>query len=500
MVMFFNYIKNCIIYLLLFSCSFNSSMVFAMQPEGHSESNMITPWIAPAASFAIGRYCPEIAEGMLPRFLPNDLLAHSLVPPILHYGGYGVSAHLVARNLNIDYSDLFKKKECKDLVKKSLNFIPAALCHPVVARATTDLCIHMTRNYLSTPNSQFLQNYGAQAIMATGAAGTLYLVNRNLLNRTLLQKSKKLLKDSRPYLFVLPLLGTYKRDVIHDALMSRVSDYIGPTLRSDISWGLDKGLLIGGVGLTLYLLAFETFGFASNRYLRKKMQEVRQAFGRLQNFIADRLSTCADQLVQNSEIVRKTTEDQLQQQTAQEVARKSELQKTTGALRQVHEQNKASQDAIAALLRIAQNLASETRTIALISLEVSANLAQLKQGHATTMSQLQDNYKNMSAEFLRLMAENDKSIAQKIHAIEEICQSDSQTIVEISTKLSELIALLNQENQTYNLTEDRIDRIAVTLTSISLRNNQMSHNLALMMVELDKTPGNPNAMDVDAGK
>ena len=206
-------------------------------------SNIVTPYINAAASVAVARYVPEIAESLMPRITPNYPLANTLVPATIKYGGYALGAHfLLKKGLGVNYSDCMKREYLERVGKKAVklapNLIPATLCHPQAAQFAADCCTSLASSYVSESSLPTLNKYTALTLMATGALSTLYLVNQNVFNGKLWKKVKRVCKDIRPYLFAAPLVGAYNADAIKNYAMSYVPLKPGSHLHSDLGNGL----------------------------------------------------------------------------------------------------------------------------------------------------------------------------------------------------------------------------------------------------------------------
>lgn len=280
-----------------------SSIAYPMNKEGDDEPNMITPYIAPAASLAMARYGSEIASATMPRMFPENQLANALVPSTLKYGGYALGGYLIAKNIGLKPDALLNKQNLKTGAQVALSAAPALLCHPQVANAAHAYAKELAIDYLSKDNAALVDNYGKQALIATGALGTLYLLNKNVPYSNLLKKAKKLAKDSRPYLFIAPLIATYNRDVLKDALCNQLPTNMLANIKNDVGWCIDKTLLVGGLGITGYLLATQTFGMTTNGYLKKKIEDLKASLDKIGAFITDKLGKRTDALVENAKNV-----------------------------------------------------------------------------------------------------------------------------------------------------------------------------------------------------
>jgi len=401
------------------------------------ESNMITPYIAPATSLALARYGSEMAGAMMPRLFPEHPLANALVPQALRYGGYAVGGYLIAKNFQIKPADILVSETAKKIAKNGLNFAPAALCHPRVAQAATATCSQLASHYLSTNTAALVQNYVTPTLSSAVALRTLYLVNRNVAHGSLIEKSKKFIHDSRPYLFMAPMLATYNRDIIKDYLIGQLPNTIGPNLKSDMNWGLDKGLLIGGVGITCYLLAFETFSIASNGYLSKRIKDLQQRFGTLQDFMSTRLSNRADKLVNNSEKLRDATTNQMIELRKNDDNRNNKIYEINGELKELLVRNLTSHEETEKIERIIRVLAQELEAIERANqnqVVTSKDLAQTIEQLAISLANLKIHLKKEDTAYGAINAQ--LSRISKIR--DTIAHNQANSTVAINQMLNEL--------------------------------------------------------------
>ncbi len=407
MVMQFNQNNIKIIFIAAITCL----MPFNVYSMNADNASMVTPYVAPAIALGVGRYGPELSQMVVSRVLPENGVAAALVPPIIRYAGYGVGGCLISRNVGINPLDLAKgKKETyKTVAKSAINLSPALLCHPAVAQAANEYALSSVSNYLTPYHAELARSYGAPALMAAGACGAAYLANRNLAKGRLL--SWQLLEDSKPYLFIAPMIGTIKRDLLTNYICNYLPKTIPNTIKSDASWITDKILLFGGIGLTAYLLAFETFGIANKKFFMRKFQEIAQSAQRLSQVMSGKLLPKAttierDSAALNSSIIAHSQSLKVDHSTRME---------------QINEMKKLLKD-----IEVRNNQ-SLTRTYEFQS-TLGEIVAQIVTLHNATQEQKQTG----------------QQISEELGELEELCSAISELIKNGSEELASLKRKLNE--------------------------------------------------------
>ncbi len=503
------------------------SLVVAKAPGAseevhHRDANVISPYVYSGASLAVARYAPDIAAAVMPHVAPNYPLLNALAPAAIRYTSTGLSAHFILKNAcGINYSDLVKTRYLKKVatnasklaplalchpeviqtVKQSAtqlassylssdtasavnsyagpliaaagtlttaciinpNLAPATLCHPQVAQLAAECCTSLASSYVSDSTLQTLDTYAGTAVMAAGALGTLYLVNRNVFEGTLWKKLKRVCKDVRPYLFLAPLATAYNADSIKNLAMNYVP-FSGSNLHSDIGAGVKATIYYGSLGTAVYLLATETFQLANQGYVKKHIDKL--------------LATCTDiqarlaTLTGRIDTVQSKATALHKGQIKQNAALEEHMQKTATLTKESAELVKSisvahtkSTQAVEALEVLNTNLLSQALSIGLIATEIAHNIAALKADHAEKLAKFKVSCKEHSQEVLKLIAEKDKEVEEKIAALEIACNVEAVQLEELKPKLAELLQVLKEEGQTYHIDQVRISNITQVLAA-----------------------------------
>lgn len=513
-----------------------------------AHTNLFAPYFNAGASVAVARYVPEFAEKMLPQLLPEKYLwANAVVPPVIKYGAYGLGAHFLLKNgLGINYSNCIDAEylkqaalttskalplaACHPVVSKALtaygcqmahqyldagiadsveqylepatiatgalataclinrSFIPATLCHPQVAKLATDCCLHYASSYLSKRQIELADNYVPLGLMAFGAAGTFYLVNKNIFNNQLLKKVKRIYKDIRPYSFLIPLAISYNADAVKDYVMKSIPDTVGNNLHSDIGSGVKAGVYWSGIGVAAYLFISQTLGLANQHDVQKNIKKLLNKFAQ----IKERLTTVEKRLdtaVNSSETIIKKQNDQ----NAALEKSNEEMNDIIGDIAKIFKETSAQQikinAALKALEQCNENLHGEVQNIAYILSEVAKNLAILKAEHAQQLQNFKSHKIAQEEEILQLIAENDKKVEAKIAQIETALTNQANQLDQLQPQLEELLKLIRSENQSYSLDEQTIFKINRKLTENSSNIDEIAKIIGTIYQQLE-TAGN----------
>lgn len=531
----FNLIKNNINILLLALCSLNGVVLHAMEREESKKTNRVAPYVNAAASFAVARYVPEIAESVMPHITPNYPLVNALVPSAIKYGAYGLGTHVILKNAcGINYADFLKKDYLKKVVKNSSklaplalchpevtkvasdgfdnlyikpamiaagalttaclvnpNLAPATLCHPQVAQLAADCCTSLASSYVTEDALKILNTYTAPALMATGALSTLYLVNRNIFNGKLWKKVKRICKDVRPYLFVAPLVSAYNADALKNQVMKYIPLNPGSNLHADVGSVVKATIYGGSLGLAAYLLATESFDLANQGYVRQYINRLIQTCSEISN----RLSRLTARISNAQNTATEIRDAQIKQNTAlNQFATESAatMKQIAGLLKNIASKQIQSREAVEALERININLSNEAKSIIFIAREIAQKIAILKAEHSRRIEEFKHQTKEHSQAILKLIAEHDTQIAEKFAALEKACGDETTQLDQLQPKLAELLRLLHEEGQTYHIDQQRIENIAQILAGSTVTIEKITKELGEMQARIQTPTGSEN--------
>lgn len=468
-------------------------LIGSAQAMEENSPNALTPYLpAAAASFAVARYCPDLAHGML----PPDSLSQMIIPPVLKYGGYCLGAHLLLKQYNANYlSDALHSKNVLVVAKKSLNAAPAIVCHPKVAHGLSNACMAFTVSHMNNASQQLLAYALPSAFMVGGAITAGYLINHNIFSNALtIEKIKTIKKDAQAYSFVLPLLVSHNSDAIKNCIMSYAPEALNENLKSDGGSLIKNGLYYGGLCGAFYLFATDSLGLATQKYVKSKINELMVSM----QAVRGRFNKSVEELKKTGSLfdaLDKSLHTELQYLLQQNQITNEEFEKISEELKRINTDNGRTQEIVTVLERNAKDLVGQTQSIEAIAAEVAINLAELKREHAQKMLALREQLKNADQELLQEFKRNNDKVNARIIEIETACQAGTIDLEDTHTKLTKLIVLLKKEGQTYHQNAKSIlaaIRLLVESTGII---DQMSTQLGQLTASLhgEQTPGGPEA-------
>lgn len=523
--------------------------------QGNREANIVSPYVNAATSLAVARYVPDIAESLLPRINPNYPLTNALVPAVIKFGGYALGTHFVLKKgLKINYSDFMKRqflekvatntakltplalchpevmeavRQCSTHVAKTYfnnaaaekvnayagpiaaatgslattcminpNLAPATLCHPQVAQLAADCCTNLASSCVSEDTLETLNKYVAPTLMAAGALGTLYLVNRNIFDGKLWKKVKRVCKDVRPYLWLGPLASAYNADVIKNYAMSYAPLTPGSNLHSDVGTALKATMYWGSLGAAAYLFTTEMLGVANQGYLRRKINRLLEKCTDISEGLkllmgrVDTAQTKADelktgQLEQNTALFKFATDSA---ESTKAIARSEQT------LSILHAQ---STQAIEALEKSYENICNKAQKISVLAPQIIEILEAVKKDHAKKIEQLRTVMGEQSKELLALIAQEDKKLEEEIIALETACKDESTQLEQSNIKLQKLLELLDKEKINH-IDQKKIEAITQGLEKSTQVFDIVTKELTTMIQTNGDRPLSRSDMEIDS--